>query len=686
MRRWPASLAALLMVSCRDQPIEHGRDASVEWGHAGGDAAGTRYSSAAQINRQNVRQLRLAWRVKSGDFPAELFEAYGHRAGIRREDGARVDKRVGAPCGYCHRMQTRFESTPLMLDGTLYVSTPRNRVLALDPGTGKKRWTFDPRIDIKRRFTEDLVSRGVATWRDDGGQPADRCRRRILLATIDARLIALDATDGVPCRGFGENGVVRLDIGIDAAAPIPIGQYAVTSPPAVVGDVVVVGSAFAKSRYKDVYSGVVRAFDVRTGKQRWAFYPIARTTDHPSRDTEPPKAKHEIGGANTWSLISTDVQRDLVFLPTASAAPDFYGGDRLGRNDFANSIVALRGSTGELLWSYQLIHHDVWDYDVAAQPMLATLRQGGRQFPALVVGTKTGMVFVLNRETGAPLLPVEERRVPDSRVIGEATWPTQPFPLTLPSLHGTMLTRDSAFGVTDEERSVCRHWIAGLSNEGIFTPPSFQGTLLWPGVWGGINWDGMAWHPDKQLLVTTVKRLGMVVRLHSRGERLEQKDDDWQPRHEYLAQEGTPYGATLTPLVAPSGTPCTPPPWGLLVAVDLPAGSIRWTRPLGQIPWLRHFRGSQNWGSIVFGGPLITDGGLVFVGASQDDHFRAFDINTGVELWDHLLPAGGQASPMTYVYGGRQYVVIAAGGRAGVGSPGDWIVAFALHGPETRSP
>jgi quinoprotein glucose dehydrogenase len=288
------------------------------------------------------------------------------------------------------------------------------------------------------------------------------------------------------------------------------------------------------------------------------------------------------------------------------------------------------------------------------------------------------MVFVLSRETGLPLLPIEERQVPVSDVPGEAAWPTQPFPVRTAMLDDTIMDADSVFGISEADRVYCRDWIARLRNDGMFTPPSLRGTLVWPGFWGGINWGGLAWDPQRQLLITTITRIPMVVRLHRRGE----TEDASVGRHEgweYLPQEGVPYAAARKPFVAPSGVPCAPPPWGSLVALDIAEGSVRWRRPLGKIPGLAHIAGSEEWGSIVFGGPLVTAGDLVFIGATQDDRFRAFDIETGELLWEHQLPGGGQASPMTYRYKGRQYVVIVAGGRAGVGSPGDWIVAFAIR-------
>ena len=585
------------------------------------------------------------------------------------------DPRAGGACSACHGTEVKFEVTPLMRDGALLLSTPRNRALALDPETGAERWSFDPDVDIERGSSEGLISRGLAAW-DDRGTEAGPCVRRVYLPTIDARLIALDADTGSPCEDFGDGGTVRLSEGVSVnGRTVDVGQYLVTSPPAVIGDAVVVGSAVGDNRRKDVESGVVRAYDARTGALRWGFDPIPREPSHPAAQGWSADAMAETGAANVWSIISADEERGLVFLPTGSAAPDFYGGDRPGRNDYANSVVAVRAETGEVVWSFQVVHHDLWDYDVPAQPVLIELERPEGPIPAVVVGTKMGHVFVLHRETGEPIFPVEERPVPRSRVPGEESWPTQPFPVAPPPLHGTTLSADDAWGVTDEDREFCRRWMGSLENDGIFTPPSLEGIMMWPGFAGGMNWGGIGWDPEQQVMVTTVKRLAMFLQLHPRqefdaAERVEGR--------EYTAQGGTPFGMSRQPLVSPSGLPCNPPPFGKLVAVNLSDGSIRWERPLGTIPALAEVPGSEAWGSLVFGGPLVTAGGLTFIGAGMDDTIRAFETSTGELLWEAELPAGGQAAPMTYEVGGRQFVVIVAGGRGGIGSPGDYIVAFAL--------
>lgn len=638
----------------------------LEWDTPAGSITGTRFSDARTISRRNVHRLRQAWVQRTGDWPRDA----GHEPSLAR-DPSQAASRAASPY--------RFETTAVMRRRTLYVSTPFGRVLALDPTAGAIRWTFDPGISRTASNPEGFVSRGIAVWVDTLAQESSACATRVFVATLDARLIALDGVNGQRCTGFGRDGVIDLTRGAGlAGSDAATSNLAVTSPPAILHDLVIVGSAIRETVGAGTASGVVRAFDARSGVIRWAFDPIPREpSDAAWRHWRAMEARTTTGG-NAWSLITVDPVRDLVFLPTASAAPDFFGGNRAGRNDYANSVVALQARTGRVAWSFQVVHHDLWDYDVAAQPILAELVRGAGRIPVVIVGTKSGMIFVLHRETGEPVIPVEERTVPSSDVEGETAWPTQPFSTSPPPLLGTGLSPDSMFGVTNEERAFCRAAAESLRNDGIFTPPSLKGTLQWPGFWGGINWDGMAWDPVRQRLITTLKRVAMVVRLHPRDaitERLAPLGSG-----EVMLQPGTPYVATRAPLIAPSGTPCSPPPWGALVAVDLGSTDARiaWQRPIGTVPWFRDHRQHRAWGSLTFGGPLVTAGGVVFVAASQDGKLRAFDVDDGAQLWEHQLPAGGQASPMTYVLDGRQYVVIAAGGRSGIGAPGDWIVAFAL--------
>jgi quinoprotein glucose dehydrogenase len=620
-----------------------------DWSCYGSDPGGSRYSALSQINRDNVNQLKVAWIYRTGEANLE------------------------SPA----RKKAAFEATPILLDGTLYFSTPFNRVVALDPATGKSRWTYDPKIDLSRNFSE-VTSRGVSAWvSKDSGTVAPR---RIFVATIDARLIALDAATGVPCKDFGKSGQVDLSRDVHL---VDRGDYQVTSPPAVIGDLIVVGSSIGDNRGAKLERGIVRAYDARTGKQHWSWDPIPRDPHDPARKTWAGESAISTGAANAWSVISADPERGLVFVPTSSPSPDYYGGERLGDNLYANSVVALRAATGQVVWSFQAVHHDLWDYDVASQPTILTVKREGMEIPAVAVGTKMGHIFLLHRETGKPLFPVEERPVPRSHVPGEQNSPTQPFP-TLPLPLGPQkMTAEEAWGPTPADCDWCREHIKALRSEGIFTPPSLEGSLVIPSNVGGMHWGGLSCDPQRGLLIANINRLAGVVKLIPRQEydRLRSSGEGNRVEGEFAPQKGTPYGMHRQFLLSPSGTPCNPPPWGTLAAIDVSTGVLRWEVPLGTLSRLAALPGFAEWGSPNLGGSMVTGGGLVFIAAAMDTYFRAFDIDTGKELWKAELPASAQATPMTCRLrdGGKQLIIIAAGGHGKLGTKmGDHLVAFAL--------
>src|ERR1700674_2729996 len=448
-----------------------------EWAYYGHDAGGMRYSPLTQINRENVSTLKAAWVFHTGD----VSEGGGDR------------KRSG------------FETTPILVDGTLYLTTPFNRVIALDPETGTQRWAYDPKIELDWDYGDGLVNRGAATWLDSARPSGQPCRRRILESTQDARLVAIDAANGAPCTDFGKNGQVNLrDV-----SGYHAGWYHMTSPPAVIDDLVIVGSAIDDNHRVDMARGVVRAYDVRTGTLRWSWDPIA-----PDQSVAAASAKtFRSGAGNAWSIMAVDPERDLIFVPTGSASPDYYGGLRPGDDQWANSVVALRARTGEVAWGFQLVHHDLWDFDSASPPLLTVSRNDGKDALLVTQTTKSGLLYVQNRDTGKPVFPVQERAVPQSDVPGEKTSPTQPFPLFPPPLAPQHFSIEHVWGPTPPDREACKEAIGKLRSEGIFSPPSVQGTLAVPGNLGGMNWSGYAFDPIRNLLVVNTNNFIARVRL-----------------------------------------------------------------------------------------------------------------------------------------------------------------------------
>ncbi len=502
------------------------------------------------------------------------------------------------------------------------------------------------------------------------------CHARIYAPTLDGRLLALDAATGKGCADFGEHGAVNLLDGVRSQfrEGDEWRDYLVTSPPAVLDGKVVVGSSIGDNRAVLEELGTVRAFDARTGQLVWSWDPIPRDASNPVYKEWSPESLKTASAANAWAPLSVDSERHLVFVPTGSASPDFFGGERPGDNRWANSVVALDGHSGTLKWGQQLVHHDLWDYDVASQPTLVDLMHDGQRVSAVIQATKTGFLFTFDRDNGTPIFPIEERRVPQDAVPGEHPSATQPYPIAPPALvRQGPVTADDAYGIAWFDTRSCRRQIQQYRSEGIFQPPSAQDALMQPGNGGGVNWGGVAFDPNRQLAVVNAMNLPFVVALIPRAEVHAQFKSGKYPDFEFARQEGTPYGMRRAVFRSPLGIPCVKPPWGTLTAVDMQHGTIRWQIPLGDTPFIH-----MNLGMPAIGGPILTGGGLVFVAASLDDRLRAFDIDSGKLLWEAKLPAGGQATPMTYSIAGRQYLVIAAGGYKGDSTRGDYLIAYAL--------
>ncbi len=618
---------------------------SGQWRHYGADAGGSRYAGAAMITTANVGTLERAWAYSTGDLRSKP-------QAIQRSAG---------------------ESTPILVEDSLVFCTPFNEVIALDPGTGAEKWRYDPKIDLEQHPANQFVCRGVAHWRQEGA--AGVCTSRILGGTNDGRVFAIDAKTGVPCADFGSDGEVRIDPGMELLWP---GEFQITSAPTVAGDIVVVGSAISDNARVIAPRGTVRAFDASTGEPRWSFDPIPRSDDAANAADWLGGFPPQEGHANVWAPMSFDEGRGLLFISTSSPSPDFFGGLRPGDNRYANSIVALRAKTGEVVWAFQTVHHDVWDYDVPAQPALLTITKDGAARDVVVIAAKTGLLFVLDRDTGKPVLPVEERATPqEGAAAGERLSPTQPFPTATPPLVPNTVDAKDAFGLTWFDKRACIKAIRSLRADGLYTPPTEQGMLLLPFTGGGGNWGGGAYDPSRNLFVVNMSNVAHLIQLipaDKVAEAAEVMHDS-----EISPQTGAPFGMRRELLLSPFDLPCTPPPWGILAAVDLTDGEIVWRRTLGTIEDLTRGLATTELGTPTIGGPMITAGGLVFIGATLDYYIRAFDVSTGKELWKGRLPAAATATPMTYEWNGRQYVVISAGGYSNIDAPpGDELIAFAL--------
>ena len=606
----------------------------VNWPAYGGAPGGGQYSALDQVNITNVHDLEVAWTYHTGDLP---------------DGSADIDP-------------TTFEANPILANDLLYFCTPFNRIIALNPASGQEIWSFNPDVDLANSRLGVHICRGVSYWSGTDAEPAALCQQRIFTGTGDGRVIALDATNGARCHTFGDDGEVSLHA-FDSQGK---GAAGITSPPVVFKDLVVVGGAIPSYEESDALHGIVRALDARTGRQVWEWNPI------------PEPLRAQVGGVNVWAPISIDVKRGLVILATSSPTPDPYGGQRTIPIPYANAVVALNAANGEVVWHFQAVHHDLLDYDLPAQPILNNLQVNGGAIPIVIQITKTGDTFVLHRSDGKSLFQIEERPVPTSDIPGEISALTQPFPTLPEPFARQQLKPEDAWGLTFWDRKRCQESIAALRNEGLFTPPSFQGSVQIPNLSGGGNWGGGAFDPGSNSLIVNATNIAYSTRLYRRNEfNFERKLD----LHTHVGDMvDTPYVWHSAPILSPIGMPCTPPPWGTLTRIDLGTGKLVWQVPLGQVS-VGPFKTLRAWGSPNVGGPIVTAGGLVFIAATMDSKLRAYELASGKVLWSTKLPVPGMATPMTYEAGNprRQYIVIAAGGHAAMGTRlGDALIAFAL--------
>jgi quinoprotein glucose dehydrogenase len=600
---------------------------NVDWPRVGNDPGCMRYSELEQINRRNVAQLKPVWIYHTGELKG--------------------------------RTGKTIECTPIVIEGVMYVTTGYLRVVALDAATGKEFWQFDPLKDhpFPHKPMSGGVNRGCAYWSD--GRP--RGERRIVHGTSDGRLFSLDAKTGRLDSKFGDAGIVDLRRGL--APNVASLGYGPTSAPAIWKDTIIVGVSCGEGP-ELAAPGDIRAFDIHTGREVWRFRTVPAPGEFGHETWEGDSWKDR-GGANAWGGFSVDAKRGMVFAGLGSAAFDFYGGDRCGANLFANCTIALNAKTGARVWHFQTLHHDLWDHDLPVYPNLVTVTRKGKRIDAVAQVTKTGYVFLFDRETGKPLFHVAEKPVPASDVVGEQAWPTQPIPVKPPPFAAQFLdeTNVTDIGKANRESAVAR--LRAIRSGPAFQPPSFQGTVAIPGLLGGANWSGASFDPTTSVLYVNSNNVPNIITLAQgkNGKTWRYGPYNHRGYIEFRDHEGYPG---------------IKPPWGMLNAINLNTGDFSWRVRFGEYAELTA-RGVPQTGTESIGGTIVTAGGLVIVAATKDERIHAFDKQTGKLLWEHPLPAGGYATPSTYMVNGRQYVVIAAGGAGKMETKaGDAFVAFAL--------
>ena len=618
-----------------------------EWPHYSGVANSDHYTPLNQITLENVGKLQVAWQHRTGDY-SDGTDEWGF---------------------------TSLQVTPIQVNDALYYCTPMGRVFSLNPETGEENWVFDPKVKNKKSGLYPVLCRGVSYWQDQSANESSSCSKRILYGTRDAEFLALDADTGELCLEFGNEGKVDLKVGVPGADQFP---YYPTSPPYITKDIAVIGAMVSDNDSIYVPSGVVRAFNVRTGELVWAWDPVPNQYKEQRRDKDGNVLYHQ-GTPNVWAPISGDSDLGLIYVGTGNPSPDIFGGQRNGIDYYGSSTVALNQDTGKVVWNFQTVHHDVWDYDIPSQPQTFKIEGVGKGQAGILQATKTGHIFLLDGETGKPMYPVEERAVPQNGVPGETLSPTQPFPTHPKPLHPSSLTKDNMHGFALIDKWLCQQDLSKYRNDGIFTPPSIQGSVLYPYSAGGINWGGVAIDPINGIIYVNQLHFASIVQLIPRTQFNALNPSVGEYPNEFYEMEGTPYGVKRFPLSSIFGAPCVPTPWGSLTAVDLKSGKELWKRELGNTRDKAPLSLRLKTGSPNTGGSIITASGLLFIAATTDRYFRAFNVETGEEVWRYSLAFTGNATPMSYRLNdnGKQYVVLAAGGH-GWSEPGDTLMAFTL--------
>nr|WP_279330554.1 membrane-bound PQQ-dependent dehydrogenase, glucose/quinate/shikimate family [Sphingomonas oleivorans] len=632
-------------------------DGSRNWQFYGNEPDGTRYAPFDQINKDNVKDLKVAWQFRTGEMA------------------------VGA---------SESQNTPIQIGSTVYICTPLSKVIAVDADTGKEKWKFDPNPGDYKTWNR---CRGVAyyapaTVKDPypigGATPAAlpatgaACARRIVQVTMDARLISVDAETGKPCAGFGKGGTVDLTVGLGEVKLNNVFYYAYTSQPTIVRNLIILGGWVFDGRSTNEPSGVIRAFSADTGELVWAW-----DLGNPDITKLPPEGEtYTRSTPNMWSHPAFDERLGLVYLPLGNEQPDFWGGKRPELTDkYSTSVVALDIATGRDVWHFQTAHHDIWDYDVASQPSLYDLPDGT---PALIMPTKRGQIFMLDRRTGKPIADVVERKVPQEVAAGDRLSPTQPYSVGMPAIGARTLTEQDMWGTTFFDQLACRIEFRKLNYKGEFTAPQLKPTLIYPGYYGGFNWGGASVDKQNGYFFVNDIRMPQIVTLRAR-EGIDPKTlVSGHGVGSTYPMDGTPFVIDHKAFNSPLGLPCLAPPWGVFAAIDLKTKQLVWERPAGTVEDIR--MGGIRAGVTVpigmptLGGGFTTASGLIFYSGTQDYYLRAMDIATGEELWKTRLPVGSQATPMTYVSPktGRQYIVVVAGGARQSPDRGDYVIAFAL--------